>query len=173
MTPCVVARLARMRLLWYFRNMFAPRNRFLAVAATLLGAAFAPRPTDASIPSAISRPQFAQVAAAAPTLPAAPTTPSHILLYVAPDGSCQVEFCRNDPVNSTDPTGLGVISWILRIGYSGERADAFDAEMHDRYWSGKMSRRAHCPCLCPALRRPRWLLARQSAIRRVAGAMRA
>lgn len=106
MTPCVVARLARMRLLWYFRNMFAPRNRFLAVAAALLGAAFAPRPTDASIPSAISRPQFAQVAAAAPTLPAAPTTPSHILLYVAPDGSCQVEFCRNDPVNLTDPMGL-------------------------------------------------------------------
>lgn len=73
-------------------------NRILAAAAALtLGALLAPRPAAASIPSAIAYPQLTQ--AAAPTLPATtPTAPAYILLSIAPDGSCQVEFCRNDPV---------------------------------------------------------------------------
>jgi hypothetical protein len=76
--------------------MIALRNRLFAVAASLiLGALLAPRPAEASIPSAISHPQFTP-----------PTAPSYVLLYVAPDGSCQVQFCRNDPVNLTDPLGL-------------------------------------------------------------------
>jgi hypothetical protein len=83
--------------------MFACRNTFLAVAAALLCAALAPRPAEASIPRAIENPQLTQTIAA-PTLPTA--APSYVLLYVVPDGSCQVEFCRNDPVNVTDPTGL-------------------------------------------------------------------
>jgi hypothetical protein len=55
------------------------------------------------MPSAIAHPQFTQPDAA-PALPA--EAPGYVLVSLAPDGSCRVEFCRNDPVNLTDPTGL-------------------------------------------------------------------
>jgi hypothetical protein len=83
--------------------MIALRNRLLAVAMVIV-VLLAPRGADASIPSAIANPQLAQAAASFPALPA--TAPDYVLLSVAPDGSCRVEFCRNDPVNVTDPTGL-------------------------------------------------------------------
>jgi hypothetical protein len=82
---------------WYSRHMFTFRNELLGAAATAaltLGVLLSPRPAAASIPRAIEHPQLTQPAA--PSLPA--TTPRYVLLFVAPDGSCRVEFCRNDPV---------------------------------------------------------------------------
>jgi hypothetical protein len=87
--------------------MSALRNKLRNAAAALtLVALCLPRPAAASIPSAIAHPQLTLPAVAAPSPPTLPA--SYVLLYVAPDGSWQVEFCRNDPVNVTDPTGLAV-----------------------------------------------------------------
>jgi hypothetical protein len=110
--------------------MFSLRNRCLTgVAAFALCLALPPSRADASIPSALSHPQVAQAAASVPVSVA----PAYVLLYVAPDGSFQVDFCRNDPVNVTDPTGLKA-KLILEQGWhmklAVERRDATD----DKTW---------------------------------------
>ncbi len=112
------------------------------MAAFALCLALPPYRADASLPSAIAQPQLTQ--ASAPTLPAGPTAPSYVLLYVAPDGSFRVEFCRNDPVNSTDPLGLvteapGVLSILSEdseyqqlLSEMGAEAQTYQANLDKR-----------------------------------------
>jgi hypothetical protein len=161
------------------------RNKLIAVAAAALAlcALFASRPADASIPSAIAQPQLTQPAAA-PALHA-----SYVLLSVAPDGSCRVDFCRNDPVNVTDPTGLDSFTpaWLHRINARVDRLFGLDkAAAAQEDWSkwddivessgkGLEIPAPVDPAFANRFRKeplPQWFVEEQSAVRRIeAGAI--
>jgi hypothetical protein len=51
-------------------------------------------------------------------------------------------MCANDPVNGVDPLGLSWLSACFGFGRTGPEAEAFDKELSDQYWSGKMGDRA-------------------------------
>ena len=69
-------------------------------------------------------------------------SPSAFSTWPALKTSYFQESCANDPVNITDPLGLSWLSWAFGFGRTGPEARAFDAEMADQYWSGRMGGRA-------------------------------